>query len=93
MFRCTLIRLTAKPNPATALPRTIVRDPRKKIITSSPNSIDTQNKIQPVNAPDKIGPQFGAESPPSTGVILGSYALAGVGVALGAGLVRLIFGF
>jgi len=95
MLRPTFIRLAA---------RTIVRDPRIKK-TSIPSTalsnhvIETQdnNKLPQLTSPghnSQVGTPLGIDHHhhQSTGAMLGSYVLAGVGVALGVGLVRLVLG-
>ena len=95
MLRPTITWLASRHNPAPA--RTIVRDPRKKSFPSVPNIsnslIETKGPLQSLTpSNDKpIGAAFDRDHQ-STGAVLASYALAGVGVALGVGLVRLVFG-
>ena len=87
MLRPTFIRLA---------PRTIVRDPRIKKTSIPSTVIETQDNNKLPQLPShnsQVGTPLGIDHHhQSTGAIIGSYVLAGVGVALGVGLVRLVLG-
>mmetsp|Transcript_14077 Transcript_14077/g.21047 ORF Transcript_14077/g.21047 Transcript_14077/m.21047 type:complete len:93 (+) Transcript_14077:108-386(+) len=91
MFRRTLVQLSKTAE------RTIVRDPRKNKLKPNPAAIVQQQQEQehlkarpPVPWP--LAPGDHNEQSQSVGSSLGSYALAGAGMAMGFALVRVVFG-
>ena len=98
----TMLRRTAivLAKPAAQTGRTIVRDPRKKKAVTSVVQHHAQEQQQPpqqyqsktqVQTPLPFSPSD--QNQQSVGSSLGSYMLAGVGVALGVTLVRVVIGF
>lgn len=77
--------------------RTIVRDPRKKIkrvpavVPEDPTEIEPVQPPLPQRMPLPFQPS--SQDQQSIGSSMASYAMAGVGVALGVTLVRVVIGF
>ncbi len=87
MFRRSLVQLSGKAE------RTIVRDPRKnkaKLSALVKQQEETQQLSETQPPPPPFAPS--AQDQQSMGSSLGSYALAGAGMAMGFTLVRLVFG-
>ena len=81
--------------------RTVVRDPRKpkaagvlKTLESAPESpFVPEAPPPPPRGPLPFNPSLdGNRKPPTVGSMLASYAIAGMAVSLGVGIVRLIIG-
>jgi hypothetical protein len=75
--------------------RKIVRDPRKQRVPSIRPSLPTEVQDSPQNVPQQRQPlafEPSAENQQSVGSSLGSYMLAGAGMAIGFSIVGAIFG-
>mmetsp|Transcript_1626 Transcript_1626/g.2425 ORF Transcript_1626/g.2425 Transcript_1626/m.2425 type:complete len:94 (+) Transcript_1626:239-520(+) len=92
MFRRSLVQLS---NNSTKAPRTIIRDPRKNKAAKSAIAVkqeELSSQLQQQEPPPPVPFAPSENNLQSVGSSLGSYALAGAGMAMGFTLVGAIFG-